>query len=340
MCQPFVSQAVVFNTPGKVSVQGVSVKAPGVTELVVDVDASGISTGTEKLLWDGTMPAFPGLKYPLVPGYEAVGTVVHAGPDCETAVGTRVFVPGAACYRGDVRGLFGATASRLVTAESRSWDVLDLPDSEAVLLALAATAMHILTHQIPEFSDESIENPSAELWSKIASTAPQLIVGHGALGRLLARLCVAVGADAPVVWEHNAQRPQVDAADRYRVVAEADDDCRNYQRVCDVSGAGTPIFDSLISRLSRGGHLTMGGFYSGTVGFQFAPAFMREVRLSIAAEWRPHDMMLVTSLLREKRLSLANLISHTEPANQASHAFRQAFEDEECLKMMLDWSKL
>jgi myo-inositol-1(or 4)-monophosphatase len=35
---------------------------------------SGISTGTERLLWDGTMPPFPGLGYPLVPGYETVGT--------------------------------------------------------------------------------------------------------------------------------------------------------------------------------------------------------------------------------------------------------------------------
>ena len=31
---------------------------------------SGISTGTERLLFHGRMPAFPGMGYPLVPGYE------------------------------------------------------------------------------------------------------------------------------------------------------------------------------------------------------------------------------------------------------------------------------
>jgi 3-hydroxyethyl bacteriochlorophyllide a dehydrogenase len=31
--------------------------------LEVEVSASGISTGTERLLWDGTMPPFPGLGW-------------------------------------------------------------------------------------------------------------------------------------------------------------------------------------------------------------------------------------------------------------------------------------
>ena len=35
---------------------------------------------TEKLLWNGTMPHFPGMGYPLVPGYESVGRVIEAGP--------------------------------------------------------------------------------------------------------------------------------------------------------------------------------------------------------------------------------------------------------------------
>ena len=34
----------------------------------MDVEWSGISTGTERLLWSGRMPPFPGLGYPLVPG--------------------------------------------------------------------------------------------------------------------------------------------------------------------------------------------------------------------------------------------------------------------------------
>ena len=42
----------------------------------MDIEWSGISTGTEKLLWSGRMPPFPGMGYPLVPGYESVGRIV------------------------------------------------------------------------------------------------------------------------------------------------------------------------------------------------------------------------------------------------------------------------
>ena len=52
---------------------------PGANDLVVDIHYSGISTGTEKLFWTGDMPPFPGMGYPLVPGYEAAGEIVEAG---------------------------------------------------------------------------------------------------------------------------------------------------------------------------------------------------------------------------------------------------------------------
>jgi 3-hydroxyethyl bacteriochlorophyllide a dehydrogenase len=56
--------------------------------MVVDIRYSGISTGTEKLFWSGQMPPFPGMGYPLVPGYEAAGEVVEAGSDTAFAPAT------------------------------------------------------------------------------------------------------------------------------------------------------------------------------------------------------------------------------------------------------------
>ena len=50
--------------------------APGPDDIVVEIAHTGISTGTEKLFWSGKMPPFPGMGYPLIPGYEAVGEVV------------------------------------------------------------------------------------------------------------------------------------------------------------------------------------------------------------------------------------------------------------------------
>jgi 3-hydroxyethyl bacteriochlorophyllide a dehydrogenase len=72
--------AVVMQAPQDLVLDHLELDIAGDNDLVVDIEWSGISTGTEKLLWTGRMPTFPGMGYPLVPGYESVGQVVAAGP--------------------------------------------------------------------------------------------------------------------------------------------------------------------------------------------------------------------------------------------------------------------
>jgi 3-hydroxyethyl bacteriochlorophyllide a dehydrogenase len=43
---------------------------------------------------------------------------------------------------------------------------------------------------------------------------------------------------------------------------------------------------------------------------------------------------------RDGRLSLDGLITDLSPAERAADAYRAAFEDPACLKMVLDWSTL
>lgn len=311
------AHAVVFESPGQLAVSRVGLTAPAPKDVVVAIDYSGISTGTERLLWNGQMPVFPGMGYPLVPGYESVGRVVAAEDDGPIAVGTRVFVPGARCF-GEIRGLFGGSASTLVVPAARVVPVSDALGAQAVLLALAATAYHAVAGG-----------------GKLATIEPpELIVGHGVLGRLLARLTVAAGLPAPTVWELDARRSE--GAAGYRVMRPQDDERRDYRTVYDVSGDAA-LLDTLISRVAPGGEVVLAGFYSGRLGFDFAPAFMKEVRLRVAAEWQRADMLAVTSLLDDGRLSLDGLITHTDVAEHADGAYRTAFGDAACLKMVLDW---
>ncbi|HAE00736.1 MAG TPA: chlorophyll synthesis pathway protein BchC, partial [Rhodospirillaceae bacterium] len=107
------TQAIIFEKPEALAVRAVELKAPAEDDLIVDVAWSGVSTGTERLLWTGRMPQFPGMGYPLVPGYEAVGRISRSARDCSLREGDFVFVPGASCF-GEVRGLFGGSARRLV----------------------------------------------------------------------------------------------------------------------------------------------------------------------------------------------------------------------------------
>ncbi len=309
--------AVVLERPEHLALTSLDLEPAGVSDLVVAIEWSGISTGTEKLLWNGRMPEFPGMGYPLVPGYESVGRVVAAGPQTAMAVGQRVFVPGARCF-GEVRGLFGGAASRLVVPESRVFALSEQQGEGAVLMALAATAYHAVA------SAGQREHP----------VPPDLIVGHGMLGRLLALMTVLGGYPAPTVWELNPVRAE--GASGYQVLRPEDDPRRDYRAIYDVSG-DSQILDTLVQRLAPGGEIVLAGFYSEKLAFSFAPAFMREAQIRAAAEWKRPDMLAVQQIVESGLLPLNDLITHHVDATCAPEAYRTAFEDSHCLKMVLDW---
>ncbi len=306
--------AVVFEEPQAVAVRQIAMRPPEEGEVLVDVEWSGISTGTEKLLWSGRMPPFPGLGYPLIPGYETVGRVAATGDNTSFQVGDRVFVSGASCY-GEIRGLFGGAASSMVVSEDKLIAVGEQLEEKAVLMALAATAHHALC-------------VDGEL------ALPDLVVGHGVVGRLLARLTIALGGQAPHVWETNPERHA--GADGYTVMTPDSDQRHDYTRIIDASGDAS-VIDKVMPHLDKRGEIVLAGFYAEPVSFNFPPAFMREASFRIAAEWRRSDLSSVRSLVESGAMSLDGLITHRVRASDAQTAYDTAFSDAGCLKMILDW---
>lgn len=308
--------AIVLEEPRQLVLRELELDALGDDDVAVAIEWSGISTGTERLLWTGQMPAFPGMGYPLVPGYESVGRVVAAGAAATVPVGERVFVPGARCF-GGVRGLFGGAASHVIVPAARICRLDEDMGEEATLLALAATACRAVAAN--------------------GAAPPELIVGHGVLGRLVARTSLAVHGLAPTVWERDPARRG--GTSGYPVVDPADDHRRTYRVICDVSGDAA-LLDTLISRLAPGGEIVLAGFYESRPSFDFPAAFMREARLRISAEWKPQDLELALRLVRAGRLDLSGLVTHRRAAREADAAYRTAFDDPSCLKMILDWRTL
>ena len=306
------AQAVVFEGDKKLGLREVELIEPHTEDVVVDIEWSGVSTGTERLLWSGEMPPFPGMGYPLVPGYEAIGRVVWAGARAEL-IGRRVFVPGSRSFKG-ASGLFGASASRVIVPADRVTPVSDDLGANGVLLALAATAYHAVA----------------------GGAAPDLIVGHGVLGRLLARIAMAIGAQPPVVWEIDPERAD---GEGYAVMDPECDGRADYRSIYDVSGDSS-IIDKLVSHMGPGGEIVLAGFYTRPLSFAFPPAFMKEARLRIAAEWASSDLRAVMTLLDAGKLSFDGLITHRRDAREAPDAYRIAFEDSACLKLILDWREL
>jgi bacteriochlorophyllide a dehydrogenase len=305
--------AVVLRGPGRLSLEPVPLVLPDAPHVLVDVHYSGISTGTERLLWTGEMPAFPGMGYPLVPGYETTGRVLKAPKDSNFKEGDFVFVPGANCY-GGVRGLFGGAAKCIAVEQQRLTRIGEGLAEEGTLLALAATAYHAV----------------------IRSDLPELVIGHGALGRLIARVTIALGGK-PTVWETDSGRS--DGATGYNVIAPSADTRADYRTIVDASG-DTQILDRAMLHLVRNGEIVLAGFYAEPLHFVFPPAFMREASIRVAAQWLPADLAAVHALVTSGKLSLGGIVTHCAPAAEAVDAYETAFQNPDCLKMLLDWRTL
>lgn len=104
-----------------------------------------------------------------------------------------------------------------------------------------------------------------------------------------------------------------------------------------MSAGDSALLDTLIRRMAPGGEIVLAGFYADRLSFGFPMAFMREARLRIAAQWQPDDLVTVRRLIGDGSLSLDGLITHRVEAAQADAAYRTAFGDPACLKMILDW---
>jgi len=309
--------AVILEAPERLALRSLEMKPVEAGDVVVDIAWSGISTGTEKLLWTGRMPPFPGLGYPLVPGYESVGRIADAGNDARGRIGDWVFVPGANCYQ-DARGLFGGTARRVIVPSARALPIPEHLGDAGVLCALAATALHAIKGGFHH-----------------RDALPDLIIGHGVLGRLLARLTLALGGKPPTVWETNPARRT--GAEGYAAIDPSQDERRDYHAIYDASGDAN-LIDTLVTRLAKGGEIVLAGFYSDRVSFAFPAAFMKEAHFRVAAEWQPGDLAETRALIECGRLDLKGLVTNRRPALEATEAYPQAFSDPDCLKMVLDWS--
>ena len=135
------------------------------------------------------------------------------------------------------------------------------------------------------------------------------------------------------MWEIN---PRANPGRRATVCHPDDDARRDYNVIMDASGA-EGLLDSLIGRIAKGGEVVLAGFYTKPIQFNFVPAFMREARLRIAAEWQADDLIATRELIDSGSLSLGGLITHHARPDTAGPAYETAFSDPDCLKMIIDW---
>jgi 2-desacetyl-2-hydroxyethyl bacteriochlorophyllide A dehydrogenase len=149
------ARTLYFTEPGAVDVRTEAVAEPSGDELLVETAASGISAGSELLVYrgefpeslpvDATIDALDGsFEYPLAYGYSAVGEVVDTGPESEAWLGRRVFA-------------FEPHTTRFLATPDR---VVELPDDvgtdAATLLPTVETATNLVLDGRPRVGERVV----------------------------------------------------------------------------------------------------------------------------------------------------------------------------------------
>lgn len=317
------ARAVVIPRRNVVELQDVQIQTLGPDDVLIQTAYTSISAGTERMLLEGKMP-HPALSFPVVPGYETVGRVIEVGKRApQTLLGQWVYVGGARCFKG-VNPAWGGQSHLIVTEADRVVTLNGIRPEEGVVLALAATALHGV---------------------HVAQIQPEdhvLVLGQGIVGQLTARLAKLVGAGTVTVIDRVDVRLAASRADRVvnvsRLSLEEATEGERANVVLEATGSMGALRNTL-PLLADHGRVVLLGYYEH-IDLPYAPLFMHEAQLFVAREWSfgpEGDLPRVRDMLASGELNIDGLLTHRVPIDRIQAAYRLAFEDPSCLKVVVEW---
>lgn len=272
--------ALYYTEPTKFTIKQVPIPQVGDGDLLLKVSCCGVC-GTDQHIHEGEFIA----KFPLIPGHEAIGTVVKMGKDVVGfSEGDRVVADVGItcgncfyCRRGETllcenfnaRGVTmdGGFADYIVYKQEKCYKIHNLTDEEATLLEPAACAIHGLDKLRPKVGCEV------------------LLLGAGPTGLILAQLLKQNGAAKVVIAANKGMKMdiarQLDAADEYidldRENPEAqwakikEDYKHGFDIVVEATGV-EKLANDAINYVRRGGTLMIYGVYENKALVHWPPS--------------------------------------------------------------------
>jgi 3-hydroxyethyl bacteriochlorophyllide a dehydrogenase len=326
------TKAIVIPAADTIELREVELKPLGADDVLIRTTLTSISAGTERMLLKGVMP-HPMLQFPVVPGYETVGQVIEAGDNARDWLGKRVYVGGNYGFIG-VNPAFGGQSAHIVAPTSHLTDLQSLADEQGVLLALAATALHGI-----DVADCKLQIANSESANLQPATCNMLILGQGIVGQMAARIAKARGATVHVT-DKVESRLRLSVADE--IVSSAPplpgpppQGVSEYDMLIDATGKMDAIAPRLMS-VKKGGRVVLLGYYD-KIELPYMPVFLRELTLASSMQWVPGDLVRARDAIASGEIEVRTLITHCLPADDAPKAFDVAFNDPDCVKMILSW---
>jgi 2-desacetyl-2-hydroxyethyl bacteriochlorophyllide A dehydrogenase len=331
-------EAVWFPGPRRVEIREEAAETLGRDDVRVRTLVSGLSAGSEVLVYTGhaprelrpDLPTIGGdFGFPVKFGYASVGRVVEAGPAVRhLAVDDLVFV------------LHPHQTEYVVPADAAIRLPADLSPETGVFSANLETAITVTLDAHPRLGEAV------------------LVVGQGVVGLLITMLLRRVGAkpivtvdlhrrrreESTSVGAHHALEPGADLVERVfeltgrrgvDVAVEVSGSPAALQACIDtVAFAGTVVVASWYG--TRDATLALGGaFHRRRV--RVVSSQVSTLDPSLTPRWdRPRRSALVSELLPE--LPLAALVTHRFPFRQAAQAYEMLDRAPEgCLQVVLDY---
>ena len=279
---------IYINGPYDVEIRDVPIPTPGPGEVLIKTQYTGISSGTEMMLYCGTFPNFKLKKwpqwtdYPVCPGYELVGTVVAIGE--EAAVDgdmsqldslqpkSDVLITKASDFKvGDRVISMGEHAQYACLPAEFITKILDhVSSEEATLAVLGNTAMQAIRRGAIEFGDTVA------------------VIGAGILGYLVAVEAKLAGAGRVIVIDKDNSRLEVAKESGADLVLNPDE-VDIVQAVKDYNGIlADVVFEATGARgteqtaldlVRDRGRVVIVGWHTDCMNFQFGDFYFKEVTL-------------------------------------------------------------
>lgn len=336
------SLGLVIREPGVAEVREQPIPQPADDQILVEADFSAISAGTERMFFQGRVPAgtevdtnLPGLSgrvsYPLRYGYSLVGRVRQVGSAVEPAwSGRRVFA-------------FRPHQSHVACSPSEVVPLADDIDSlDAVLLATMETAINPLLDGAPLVGERAV------------------VHGLGSVGLLTTALLAEVplstliGVDpAPArrqaALDFGAQRVldpgQGGSEDKLMELLTGEP--MGADLSYELSGAPAAL-DLALASTGYAGRVVIGAWYGEEsiplrLGEQFHRSRLELVSSQVSTlnprrrgRWTK-ERRLEVALAAVRRLRPSRLISHRLPIERADEAYALLDQPRECLQIVISY---
>ncbi len=341
------AKAVIFNQPNIVQFGDINCPEPGDSDVVVEVQTSWISNGTEgsflrgeRIEGDVAYRKGDPWPFPIVAGYQKVGVVSHAGRSVSRVkTGDKVF-----STIGNVDGMFesyGGQVSPSVCDESQVWKI----PSEAETGVPADAYSGLVLTQVGY-------NCGARPPVEIGSIA--LVLGDGMVGQWAAQTLWWRGARVILLGRHDDRLARFAGAANLhagRVCINTRSNSWEKELVSALDGKSVDIFidtvgnidaiNGFLPNMKRFSHVISAGFY-GTEDLLALQALRNyEISVDLVSGWTSERLDKTLELVSRNLLETLPLVTHRFPAAQAAAAWK-LIEDktDDVLGVLLDWENI